>query len=90
MANEDTTQQKSGKVYKDTFFRKLLRDKGRAIEVCNALEGTNYPQNAKVEIIELENSLARRFNDSSIVIEDQLLVLTEHQSTINHNTKFAF
>lgn len=79
MQTENAQQQKSGKVYKDTVIKKLLKEIERAIEVINALEGTNYPTNTKVRIIELENSLARRYNDSTIVIEDLLIVLIEHQ-----------
>ena len=45
MENQNTndTRQKSGNDVKDTLFRKLFSEKERAIELCNALEGTNYP-----------------------------------------------
>ena len=78
-------QQKSSTTYKDTFFKALFSESDRAIELVNALEGTNYPKDVDAELIKLEGSLARRFNDTSIVIENKLFVLTEHQSTINPN-----
>jgi len=54
METEKAPQQKSEKTCKDTFFKKLLREKERAIEVLNALEGTNYSKNASAKILELE------------------------------------
>ena len=37
---------KSETKYKDTLFRTLFREKNRAIELVNAVEGTNYPLDA--------------------------------------------
>jgi len=79
------TNQKSGDDVKDTFFRKLFSEKERAIELCNALEGTNYPPNAHMVLCNLEESLLRRYNDCAIAVENQLLVFSEHQSTLNRN-----
>jgi len=87
---ETQIKQKSQTTYKDTFFRKLFREKKRAIELCNALEGTSYPPNAKVKVCNLEDSLALRYNDSAIAIEEQLLVFSEHQSTINPNVPLRY
>jgi len=83
-------KQNSQATYKDTLFRSLFREEHRAIELCNALEGTNYPQNAKVRLCNLEDSLALRYNDSAIAIENELLVFSEHQSTLNPNVPLRF
>jgi hypothetical protein len=83
-------KQKSGTAYKDTLFRKLYCDEKRAIELCNALEGTNYPLNTKVKVYNMEESLALRYNDSIIGIEGKLLVFSEQQSTINPNMPLRF
>ena len=77
--------QKSATTYKDTLFRVLFAELARAIELVNALENTNYPMSVEAKLLELTDSLARRYNDSAIVIDDRLFVLTEHQSTINPN-----
>jgi len=78
-------QPKSGTDVKDTFFRKLFSEKTRAIELCNALVGTNYPPHANAIMCNLDESLLRRYNDSAIAVENQLFVFSEHQSTINRN-----
>ena len=78
-------QQKSGKQYKDTIFRLLYSNPKYAIELCNALEGTNYPDSAEVMLCDLDNSLHRRYNDAAFAVENQLIVMIEQQSTINPN-----
>ena len=83
-------KQKSGVAYRDTLFRKLYRDADRAIELCNALEGSSYPPNSRVKVYNLEESLALRYNDSVFAIENQLLVFSEQQSTINPNMPLRF
>ena len=85
-----TREQKSGSNYKDTLFRTLFRDKGRAVELCNALEGTDYPPDAKVVLCDLEDSLLRRFNDLAFAVEDQLILMCEHQASINPNMALRF
>lgn len=55
----------------------------RLVELFNALEGTDY---TPVELNTLTDVLwMDRINDLSFVLNGQLLVLLEHQSTINHN-----
>ena len=83
-------KQKSGIDIKDTFFRKLFSEKARAIELCNALEGTNYPPDAEAMMCNLEDSLLRRYNDSAIAVERKLLVFSEHQSSLNPNMPIRF
>ena len=82
---KNPAKQKSGSSVNDTVFRKLFSEKERAIELCNALEGTSYPPDADAVICSLEDSLLRRYNDSAIAIENKLLLFSEHQSSINPN-----
>ena len=56
--------------YKDTVFRLLFNNKEKMLELYNALYDTNYPPGTPVDI----NTIANTY-----------LVITEHQSTINHN-----
>ena len=86
----DEAKQKSTNVVKDTLFRTLFSEKERAIELCNALEGTNYPPDADAMICDLDNSLVRRYNDSALAVEKKLLVFSEQQSRINLNMPLRF
>jgi len=78
-------RQKSDSKVRDRVFRRLFSEKKRAIELCNALEGTNYSPDTDAVICNLEDSLLRRYNDAAIGIESELLLFSEHQSTLNPN-----
>lgn len=77
--------QKSTHTIGDSVIKKLLRDGHRAIELCNALINTSYPNDTTVEICDLESTLAARYNDVALLIDNQLLLAIEHQSTISPN-----
>ena len=83
--NKNFIKQKSGHIYKDTLFRTLFREKNRAIELCNAVTGTNYPEDVPITMYNMENTLLKRYNDLAVAIKGQLIVMFEHQSTINPN-----
>ena len=83
-------KQKSSHKYKDTLFRTLFSEKSRAIELCNAVAGTNYGNDAAVTIYDMENALLRRYNDLVAAFEDLLIVMYEHQSSINPNMPLRF
>ena len=84
-AKPTTVKLKSDPKYKDTLFRKLFSEKERAIELCNAVAGTNYTIEASVVLCDTGNSLLRRYNDLALAFDFQLIVLCEHQSTLNPN-----
>jgi len=72
--------------HKDTLFRDLFGEESAALELYNAIEGTNYGPEVKVAIVTLQDVLyAVMVNDLSFTIDDKLVVLIEHQSTINEN-----
>ena len=80
------TEQKSDKKYKDTFFRKLFHEEARALELANAIEGTDFPPGTPLRFHSNgDKSLTRRNNDLAFVVNNQLLVITDQQSTINPN-----
>ena len=80
------TVQKSTKKYADTVFRTLFNNKKAAIELCNAILGTNYPENTEIKLCTISpDSLLSRYNDVAICIRSQLIVICEHQSTLNIN-----
>lgn len=73
--------------YKDSVFSKYFsEDPKRLVELYNALEGTNYPENTPVKVNTITDVLYKdRLNDLSFLLDGQLVVLIEHQSTINNN-----
>ena len=76
----------ANRTYKDSVFSLFLGEPERLIEVYNAVEGTNYPADTPVQINTLEDVLWRdQINDLSFVLDGQMVILIEHQSTINEN-----
>ena len=73
--------------YKDSVFSKYFsEDPKRLVELYNALEGTNYPEDTPVKVNTITDVLYKdRLNDLSFLLDGQLVVLIEHQSTINNN-----
>ena len=77
---------KANREYKDSLFSLYFSDKERLIELVNAIEGTNYPKDTEVEMNTIEDALYKdRKNDISFTIHGVLVVLLEHQSTLNEN-----
>jgi hypothetical protein len=72
--------------YKDSLFTDYFSDKKRLIEAYNAISGSDYPETAEIEFNTLEYVLFGALqNDISFTIGDKLVVLIEHQSTVNEN-----
>ena len=77
---------KANRKYKDTLFKKLFEKKGAVLELYNAIRGTNYGPEANFSMVMLEDDLYNiPVNDVSFTIDNKLVVLIEHQSTINEN-----
>ena len=72
--------------YKDSVFTMYFNNPERLIELYNSLEGADLPKDTPIEINTLDDALFKdRINDISFVINGELVVLIEHQSTINEN-----
>ena len=78
---------KPNKKFKDSVFTKLFgHDKKAILELYNAIFNTNYGEDTNIQITTLEDALFMdRINDISFIIDGKLVVLIEHQSTINNN-----
>jgi predicted transposase/invertase (TIGR01784 family) len=77
---------KTNKKYKDSMFTSLFSDPDVLRELYCAIEGISLPKDTPIEINTLENVLYMDFiNDISFEIGGKLVVLMEHQSTINPN-----
>jgi predicted transposase/invertase (TIGR01784 family) len=81
-AGETATNRK----YKNSVFTKLFGTPEKALELYNAISGKNYPPGTKVKIVTLSDALyMEQLNDIAFVIDGKLVVLVEHQSSINEN-----
>ena len=81
---------KSKKQYRDTVIRTLFKDKSRAIELCNAVTGSNYTDDIDVLLCDLDHSLLLRYNDLAFAIDGQLLFMVEHQTEISPNLPLRY
>jgi len=80
---EDTNANRS---HKNSVFTELFSEKSNLLELYNAVSGKNYPKNTEIRIITLSNVLyMKQINDICFVIDNKLVVLIEHQSSINEN-----
>ena len=78
-------KQKTLSQYKDRLLQLLFAQAEQALELGNALTDGKYPLDAQVVLPDLKTSLLKRFNDLAMTINGELLVVAEHQSTINAN-----
>ena len=72
--------------YKDSVFVDLFSEDEKAKEnflsLYNALHNTNLQLSCPVENIRLDNTLYMNIiNDVSCLVDNKIIVLTEHQST---------
>ena len=87
---------KPNRQYKDSVFVDLFsideqtRDEA-VISFYNALHDKKITNKEQIHFIRLKNVLFREIrNDVSFIVNNRLLVLLEHQSTINPNMSFRF
>lgn len=73
--------------FKDSLFHLYFsEDPKRAISLLNALDGTDYPEDAKVQFITLERApFMDGVNDLSFVIDGRLIIFAELPATTNQN-----
>ena len=81
--------------YKDSVFVDLFSEDEKAKEnflsLYNALHHTNLPLSCPVENIRFDNIMYMNIvNDVSCLVDDKIIVLAEHQSTINENMPLRF
>ena len=90
------TQEKANRNYKDSVFVDLFaRDitaKENFISLYNALHGTNLDvETTDIQPVMLERVLYMKYyNDIAMLIDGKIVILIEHQSTINKNMPFRF
>jgi len=80
------TEVKINRNHKDSVFTRLFSEKSNLLELYSAINGKSYPESTKIEIVTLSDVLyMNQINDIAFVMEDRLIVLIEHQSSINNN-----
>ena len=87
--DESLETQITNRQYKDTLFRALFKDKKRFIELYNAIANEHYSENAEIKPCPT-NPVMAMFNDLAFIVESKLIVMCEHQSTINPNMPLRF
>jgi len=71
---------------KNSMFTSLFSDPNILRELYSAIEGVTIPTDIPIEINTLSNVLfLKQINDISFLIDNRLVVLIEHQSTICEN-----
>ena len=82
-------EKKKGKVkrnYKDTVFIDLFTSWETPISLYNALFCSDVPKDERVRYLQVSNALYTSLRcDLAFTIKDELIVIIEHQSTINEN-----
>ena len=81
---------KHNRRYKDSVFVDLFSEDERAKEnflsLYNALHGTHLDNSTELKPLKLEQAMYTKLsNDVSCLIDNKIIVLAEHQSTINEN-----
>jgi hypothetical protein len=72
--------------HKNSVFSTLFGNPETLRELYSAIEGIDIPQDAIININTLTEVLfMKQINDVSFTIDDRIVVLIEHQSTINSN-----
>ena len=89
-------QEKTNRNYKDSVFVDLfahdINAKENFISLYNALHGTNLDvETTDIQPVMLEKVLYMKYyNDIAMLIDGKIVILIEHQSTINKNMPFRF
>ncbi|MCL1912147.1 MAG: Rpn family recombination-promoting nuclease/putative transposase [Leptospirales bacterium] len=74
------------KKYKDGLFRSIFNNKSSLLELYNAIHETNHQDESIIEINTLKDVLfSARKNDISFTVNKKMVILIEHQSTIDES-----
>ena len=72
--------------HKDSVFSALFSTPENLRELYSAIEGIDIPLDAIIDINTLSDALyMKQINDLSFTIDDRIVILVEHQSTVNEN-----
>ena len=76
---------------RDTVFCHFISNESHLLSLCNALNDTGYDESSDITINTLEGSFFSNIkNDISFLLNNLMVVLIEHQTTINPNMPLRF
>ena len=76
---------------RDTVFCHFMSNESHLLSLCNALNDTGYDESSDITINTLEGSFFSNIkNDISFLLNNLMVVLIEHQTTINPNMPLRF
>ena len=76
---------------RDTVFCHFMSNESHLLSLCNALNDTAYDESSDITINTLEGSFFSNIkNDISFLLNNLMVVLIEHQTTINPNMPLRF
>ena len=78
-------QLKAKRMYKDTIFRMLYHNKENLLSLYNAVNGREYTDPEKLQVVTLENAIYMGMKNDVSFLFDSEMNLYEHQSTFNPN-----
>ncbi|MCL1864993.1 MAG: hypothetical protein FWF73_04200 [Spirochaetes bacterium] len=82
---------KANRKYRDSVFRHLFNNEHASLELLNAIENTNYTDISMITINTVRDVFfAVAQNDVSFNFKKKVVILIEHQSTINENIPVRF
>ncbi|MCL1865369.1 MAG: Rpn family recombination-promoting nuclease/putative transposase [Spirochaetes bacterium] len=91
MKSNRKTNKKANRKYKDSVFRHLFNNEPAVLELLNAIEGTNYTDVSMITMNTVRDVLFSAVqNDVSFNFNKKIVILIEHQSTINENMPVRF
>jgi len=74
------------KKHKSSVFSTLFSSPDTLRELYSAIKDVDVPENAIIDINTLSDALFMgQINDVSFTIDNRIVILVEHQSTINNN-----
>ena len=77
--------------HKNNVLTTLFKDPEQLVGLYNALTDSNLPKDTPIEIVTLENVLYSGWhNDIAFIIDNKLVILVEHQATVNPNMPLRF
>ena len=75
---------------RDTVFCHFMSNESHLLSLCNALNDTGYDESSDITINTLEGSFFSNIkNDISFLLNNLMVVLIEHQTTINPSQSFS-
>lgn len=86
MSNKDSGKARANRQYKDSMFTLLFNTPDEARSLYNAITGSDYGPETPLSINTIQDIFYRtRKNDLSFLLDDKLVIIIEHQSSLNPN-----